>query len=79
MKLFTSRRTNLKIKLEDTLDRDREADVLCFGLKTGQLFQEVVRVLTRSGLSHKTAVNKAHQHLIYNTNIKQFNKTHAVS
>ena len=72
MKYFRSKRTNLKIRLEDTLARDREADVSVLGKKTHSLFRDIVRVLVRSGLSYGHAVNKAHQHFIYNHHIKQF-------
>ena len=72
MNLLRSKRTELRVKLEDTLSRDREADIESLGNKAIILFKDVVRILTRSGFSHKNAVNKAHQHLMYNTNVKQF-------
>ena len=72
MNILRSKRTELRVKLEDTLSRDREADIESLGNKAITLFKDVVRILTRSGFSHKNAVNKAHQHLIYNTNVKQF-------
>ena len=72
MNLLRSKRTELRVKLEDTLSRDREADIGSLGNKAIILFKDVVRILTRSGFSHKNAVNKAHQHLMYNTNVKQF-------
>ena len=72
MSIFRLRRTHLSVKLENIVSRDREADIESLGSKAITLFKDVVRVLTRSGFSHKNAVNKAHQHLIYNTNVKQF-------
>ena len=48
MNLLRSKRTELRVKLEDTLSRDREADIESLGNKAIILFKDVVRILTRS-------------------------------